>query len=89
MKQDITENLARAEDYVVVNFQRAVLTPEKKVGHFSPIAAYHQASDSFLLLDVTPNQSGWVWVNATLLFQAMQTFDTLENRGYILISEGP
>ncbi|MCK5897465.1 MAG: hypothetical protein KAG06_00145 [Methylococcales bacterium] len=88
MKTDFLENLARANDYVVINFQRAVLTPAKKVGHFSPIAAYHQASDSFLLLDVTPNKSGWIWVQADLLFKAMQTFDTVENRGYLLVSEG-
>ena len=88
MKKEMRENLAHANDYVVVNFQRSVLTPEKVVGHFSPIAAYHQASDSFLLLDVTPNQSGWIWVDASLLLQAMKTFDTIENRGYILVSDG-
>ncbi len=88
MKADFLKNLAHTDDYVVINFQRSVLTPEKRVGHFSPIGAYHQASDSFLLLDVTPNKSGWIWVQADLLFKAMQTFDTIENRGYLLVSEG-
>ena len=42
-------------------------------------------SDSFLVLDVNPSRAGWVWMPTTNLIKGMRTFDTVENRGYILI----
>ena len=87
IKQEIIANLGTADDYVVINYKRAVLQ-QPGGGHISPLGAYHKASDSFLVMDVTPNKADWVWVKAELLLSAMRTFDTVENRGYLLISEG-
>jgi len=87
IKQEIIANLGTAGNYVVINYKRRILQ-QPGGGHISPLGAYHKASDSFLVMDVTPNKADWVWVKAELLFSAMRTFDTLENRGYILISEG-
>jgi hypothetical protein len=87
IKQDLLANLQHPDDYVIVNYKRGVLQ-QAGGGHISPIGAYHQASDSFLIMDVTPNKADWVWVKAELLFNAMRTFDTVENRGYLLVSEG-
>ncbi|BCG63181.1 MAG: hypothetical protein methR_P0875 [Methyloprofundus sp.] len=87
IKQDLLKNLQHPDDYVIVNYKRGVLQ-QAGGGHISPIGAYHQASDSFLIMDVTPNKADWVWVKAELLFNAMRTFDTVENRGYLLVSAG-
>lgn len=87
IKNEIIENLRTPNDYVIVNYKRGVLN-QPGGGHISPLGAYHNASDSFLVLDVTPNKADWVWVKAALLIQAMRTFDTHENRGYLLIQEG-
>lgn len=87
VKQEIIENLRTANDYVIVNYKRSVLN-QPGGGHISPLGAYHQASDSFLVMDVTPNKADWVWVKAELLLNAMRTFDTVNNRGYLLLSEG-
>ncbi len=87
IKKEIIENLRVANDYVIVNYKRSVLN-QPGGGHISPLGAYHKASDSFLILDVTPNKADWVWVKAELLIRAMRTFDTIENRGYLLIREG-
>jgi hypothetical protein len=86
MKQEILENLKRHDDYVAVNYKRSALG-QPGGGHISPIGAYHQDSDSFLIMDVIPSIAEWVWVKADFLFEAMQTCDTVENRGYLLISE--
>ncbi len=86
MKQEILKNLKHRNNYVIVNYKRSALG-QPGGGHISPIAAYHQDSDSFLIMDVIPNISEWVWVKADLLFKAMQTFDTIENRGYLLIEK--
>lgn len=87
IKKEMIENLATADDYIIVNYKRSVLN-QPGGGHISPLGAYHKASDSFLVMDVTPNKADWIWVKADLLLSAMRTFDTVENRGYLLISEG-
>lgn len=87
IKTEIIENLKTPDDYVIINYKRSILN-QPGGGHISPIGAYHKGSDSFLVMDVTPNKANWLWVDADLIIQAMRTFDTLENRGYLLISEG-
>jgi hypothetical protein len=86
---EIVENLGREGDYVIVNYDRKVLG-QKGGGHISPLAAYDQASDSFLVLDVNPNQGKtWAWVPAPRMIAAMRTHDTVENRGYLLVRDPP
>ncbi len=87
MREEIRRNLGKPGDYVIINFSRKVLS-QPGGGHFSPLAAYDLSSDSFLVMDTVPLTSDWFWVDAELLFDAMETFDTVENRGYLLISEG-
>ncbi len=80
------KNLAEKDNYVVVNYARAALG-QKGGGHISPVAAYDKLSDSFLILDVNPATAPWVWVASQDLVNAMNTKDTVENRGVLLISE--
>lgn len=82
IRNDITDNLRRVGDYVVVNYRREA-AGQKGGGHISPLAAYDRESDSFLILDVNPAVSGWVWMPAASLINGMRTFDTVENRGYL------
>ena len=86
MKQELIETLATANHYIVINYAREVFgqTPG---GHISPIGAYHQPSDSFLIMDVTPTKFNWVWVSSELLFGALATKDGDGYRGYILVSD--
>jgi len=87
-RRELIDNLARPGDYVIVSYARPVLGQEGG-GHLSPLGAYDEASDSFLVLDVNPNRGKtWAWVPAARLFAAMRTFDTVENRGYLLVREG-
>ena len=86
LKKIMIDSLKRDSDYLIVNYQRSVLG-QQKGGHISPIAAYHKLSDTFLILDTAPNKADWVWVNADSLINAMQTFDKIENRGFLIINE--
>ncbi|HEY4221305.1 MAG TPA: phytochelatin synthase family protein, partial [Myxococcota bacterium] len=87
-KKEIVDNLARAGDYVIINYSRAGLG-QKGGGHISPLGAYDAQSDSFLILDVNPNgEKTWVWADAKAVFAAMRTLDHDENRGFLLIKEG-
>ncbi|MCY4589351.1 MAG: phytochelatin synthase [Alphaproteobacteria bacterium] len=87
LRDELADNLATADNYVLINYSRKALG-QSGGGHISPLGAYDRESDSFLVMDVNPNRAPWVWVKAADLIAAMQTFDTVENRGYLLISEG-
>ncbi|MEZ4703712.1 MAG: phytochelatin synthase family protein [Bdellovibrionota bacterium] len=84
-KSKIIAALADTQSYVVVNYSRKAMGQEGG-GHISPIGAYHEPSDSFLVMDVNPNKAGWVWAKASTLMAAMKTFDTVENRGFLIVS---
>ena len=84
IRTDLIENLTRPGDYVIVTYRREAVG-QPGGGHISPLGAYDALSDSFLVLDVNPTSAGWVWMPAATLIKGMRTFDTVENRGYILI----
>ncbi|MEW6314532.1 MAG: phytochelatin synthase family protein [Pseudomonadota bacterium] len=84
IRADLVENLQHRDDYVIVNYKRDVVG-QQGGGHISPLGAYDAESDSFLVLDVNPAAAGWVWMPVATLIRGMRTFDTLENRGYILV----
>jgi hypothetical protein len=85
IRHDLVENLKQRGDYVVVSYRRRDAS-QHGGGHISPLGAYDRVSDSFLILDVNPDVSGWVWMPAATLIRGMRTFDTVENRGYILVA---
>ncbi|MEJ8856715.1 phytochelatin synthase family protein [Variovorax robiniae] len=87
IRADMADNLARSGDYVIVNYRREAVG-QKGGGHISPVGAYDAASDSFLVLDVNPSAAGWAWIPTATLVKAMRTFDTVENRGYVVVN-GP
>ena len=87
IRREIAANLATGGDFVLVNYARKALG-QTGGGHISPLGAYDAASDSLLIMDVNPNRAPWVWVRSDDLIAAMRTFDTIQNRGYLLISEG-
>jgi hypothetical protein len=84
IRADLVDNLTRAGDYVVVNYKRDAVG-QRGGAHISPLAAYDAESDSLLVLDVNPSSAGWVWMPTATLIRGMRTFDTVENRGYILV----
>ena len=56
-------------------------------GHFSPVAAYDEKSDSVLILDIAAHRNPWIWINLSDLYQAMNTqnYAKTANRGYLII----
>jgi hypothetical protein len=84
IRRDLAQNLQRAGDYVIVNYRR-VEVGQTGGAHISPLGAFDAESDSVLVLDVNPASAGWVWMPVASLIRGMRTFDTVENRGYILV----
>jgi len=77
---------APAGPFVVANYDRAALG-QTGAGHFSPLAAWHAASQQVLVLDVARFKYPPHWVPLARLWQAMQVPDpsTTKARGYLVI----
>jgi hypothetical protein len=84
IRTDFVESLKRAGDYVIVNYRREVVG-QRGGAHISPLGAYDAETDSVLVMDVNPASAGWVWMPVMTLIKGMRTYDTVENRGYILV----
>src|SRR5688572_1087320 len=73
--------------HVIVNYLRKIIGQEKG-GHISPLAAYDEDTDRFLLLDVARYKYPPVWISAAELFAAMNTTDSdnqSRTRGFVLL----
>ena len=60
-------------------------------GHISPLGAYDAKADQFLILDVARYKYPPVWVETTVLFDAMNTPDAANDnrrRGFVLVAKG-
>lgn len=83
----VVKNLQEPGNFVLVNYLRKAIGQEKG-GHISPLAAYNQQTDRFLILDVSRYKYPPVWVKAEDLWQAMATVDpdSGKTRGFVLVS---
>ena len=71
---------------VVTSFSRTALG-QTGDGHFSPLAAYHEATDQVLLLDVARFKYAPYWVSVTSLYCSMIPVDaaTDKSRGWFIM----
>ncbi|MDJ1182141.1 phytochelatin synthase family protein [Roseofilum sp. BLCC_M143] len=71
----------------MVNYLRKSIDQERG-GHISPVAAYHEESDRFLILDVARYKYPPVWVTAEDLWNSTRTVDSVsgKTRGLVLVS---
>jgi hypothetical protein len=82
-----SRQLATPGGYVLANYLRRAIGQETG-GHISPLAAYDETSDRFLILDVSRYKYPPVWVAASELYGAMNTVDKDNEgrrRGYVLV----
>jgi hypothetical protein len=86
IRSELITNLSEPGNYVIINYNRIALG-QIGSGVMSPLGAYDERSDSFLVLDVDPSVAPWVWVKSSDLIAAMRTRDAKENRGYLLVSD--
>lgn len=81
------KNLQEPGNFVLVNYLRSAMG-QKTGGHISPVAAYNEQTDRFLILDVSRYKYPPVWVRAADLWEAMDTVDSGsgKKRGFVLVS---
>lgn len=82
------KNLQESNNFVIVNYLRQSIG-QQRWGHISPIAAYNQQTDRFLILDVSRYKYPPVWVKAEELWRSMATKDSSasKTRGLVLVSK--
>jgi len=86
----VSKNLQEPGNFVLVNYLRKAIGQETG-GHISPVAAYNEETDRFLILDVSRYKYPPVWVKAEELWKAMATVDSVsgKTRGFVLVSAQP
>lgn len=81
----LLKNALAHHQFIIINFLRTELHQEGG-GHHSPIAAYDEQTDRFLLLDVARYKYPAYWAKTRDLWQAMHTMDGNHYRGFIIIA---
>jgi hypothetical protein len=86
-RSSVVANLKQPNNFVLVNYLRKSMGQEKG-GHISPIGAYNEQTDRFLILDVSRYKYPPIWVKAADLWRAMATVDSVsgKTRGFVFAS---
>lgn len=79
MRSVILDGLSDPNSRVILNYNRGIVGQDGE-GHVSPIAAYHEPSDSVLVLDVAGYKYPPAWIPMPLLYKAMLDKDSASNR---------
>jgi len=74
------------DNFIIANIDRKALN-QKGSGHFMPLVAYDEESDSILALDPAVHKMHWFWVDVAQLYLAMNTKDNDAYRGYLVVSK--
>lgn len=76
------------EQFIIANYNRPQVS-QVGGGHFSPIAAYNQDTDSVLIMDTSAYKYAPVWIKLKTFVNSMQTKDSSGLfRGYVIVRKG-
>jgi len=89
-RQRVRSILRTDQGVVLVNYYRPAVA-QQGGGHISPLGAYAEAADAFLLLDVARYRLPPVWIEASSLWKAMQAVDSESGRtrGFVIVTSHP
>lgn len=84
----LKENMRSGDRMMLLNFDRKELN-ERGNGHWSPVAAFHEASDSILILDVARYKYPPLWMPLAEVYAAARSVDSSSSRsrGFLLIGK--
>lgn len=81
----LKDNVDRAGDYALVNYDRKSLN-QSGAGHISAVGAYDESNDAFLVLDQAAYKYPFTWVPAKALYNASRTRDGDKSRGLLIVT---
>ena len=81
----IKEVVNSDKEFLVLNYDHSYKS--LMGGHFSPVVAYDEKSDSILMLDVAAHRNPWIWINLSDVYHAMNTQNYAKTayRGYLVV----
>lgn len=87
-RKSAIEILKTRDSFVIVNFLRKTIRQESG-GHISPIAAYHEGEDMFLVMDVSRYKYPPFFVKAEVLWESMKVEDKDSGkcRGFVTVQK--
>lgn len=87
-RAELKKNLDDPKDFILVDFNRSELKQDMGA-HWSPVAAYDEASDRVLVLDVARMRYPPYWAKVDALFNAMNTTDpdAGKSRGWVAVTK--
>lgn len=85
-RQNLKKYLNDETHFILVNFDGAVLNFNSS-GHISPVVAYNEKSDLVMVMDVAAHKRMWYFVKVARLYEAMNTKDGEDFRGYLIVSQ--
>jgi len=73
------------KEYIILNYDHSY--KGMIGGHYSPVVAYDEESDSVMILDVAAHRNPWIWVNLSDIYHAMNTknYSQTSYRGYLIV----
>lgn len=83
--KDALSTLREDKHYLIVNYYRPSLALPGG-GHLSPVVAYDENTDAFLLLEVSRYKYPPFWVKSKALWDAINTLDGKISRGYVIVT---
>lgn len=85
-RQEMKKIFHENKKFIIANFDGTTLG-QPTGGHFSPLVAYDEASDSVLILDVALHKNRWFWTSTSKLYEAMNTRDVENFHGYVIVGK--
>ncbi len=83
--RELVKNITISNNkYLILNYHLAAMFNNKDTGHYSPIVAYDEKTDSVLIMDVASHLGTWVWVKLEEIYRMMNSIGGVK-RGYIVV----
>lgn len=82
----LKKHLLDDDHFMIANFDGQILGAHVG-GHYSTVAAFHERTDSVLLLDPAAHKNPWYWAPLPHLYFAMHTKAGDKFRGYLIVSD--
>ena len=79
-REQLIKTMENPNEYMIVNYLREFSNGDTK-NHFSPVAAYNQARDHVLIMDVSQNQFTPHWESIDSLYAKMKKIEMGKKRG--------
>ncbi|MFM7620822.1 MAG: phytochelatin synthase family protein [Alphaproteobacteria bacterium] len=84
--ETVKKTLLENNKFIIVNFDGKVLNKTTN-GHMALLGAYHQNLNEILIIDPALHKNKWFWTKSKLLYNAMNTKDSEQFRGYLIVSK--